>query len=270
MFEIGWDQAAGLRSDMAFGSAGLVPVVCPAQPARAYELLCRLALQVNALGREAVIIDASATEATQRRGNDGSHLGLLHALQDPGIAGLARPGDGADWLVMPGALGLQALQHTAQAGGAQVAIARLLAPFSSSALVLLFAPPQALIALLAGTKARALVPVLAMAQGSIDAYGALKLLVGAGLKPVLAPLADDEQPGVPSLAQVLESVADCAQRHLGLRAEIWNEHSWGQRALESALTRQGSGQTQPWQRAATANDAQGFAQQAAMTLTPWS
>jgi hypothetical protein len=80
MFEHGFDQAAGLRGEPPRAGAGLMPVACPAQPARAYEMLCTLAAHLTALGREAVIVDGSAPEASDRRsGHDGSHLGLLHA-----------------------------------------------------------------------------------------------------------------------------------------------------------------------------------------------
>jgi hypothetical protein len=161
MFDIGFDQAAGLRGNAvpAIGPS-LMPVASPAQPARAYEMLCTLAAHLTALGRAVVIVDGTATEATARRSNDGSHLGLQHALNDPSIAGLDRPVDHAEWLVMPGALGLQTLQQTSQAAGAAVAVARLLSPFAPGALVLLFAPAFVLGQLLGGLPAHALVPVL--------------------------------------------------------------------------------------------------------------
>jgi hypothetical protein len=238
MFDIGHDQAAGLRGEPPRAGAALMPVACPAQPARAYELLCTLAAHLTALGREAVIVDGSAPEASTRRaGHDGSHLGLLHALQDASISGLGRAPEGAEWLVMPAAHGLQSLQQTARAAGAGVALARLLSPFSPDALVILFAPAQALGGLFAGLNARALVPVLPQAQASIDAYGALKLLHGAGLSPVLAPLSPGFEPESVPLQQVVDTVADCAQRHLGLQVPTWPVHTWGLRVQESALTR---------------------------------
>lgn len=248
MFDIGHDQAAGLRGPSPRAGAALMPVACPAQPARAYEMLCTLAAHLTSLGREAVIVDASANEASPRSGLDGSHLGLLHALQDPSISGLGRAPEGAEWLVMPGALGLQALQKTAHAAGAGVALSRLLAPFSADALVLLFAPAQALGTLLAGFPARALVPVLPQAQASIDAYGALKLLHSAGISPVLAPLAPGFEPEAVPLQQVVDTVTDCADRHLGLRVDTWPVHTWGLRVQESALMRPDPSDTDALQR----------------------
>ena len=254
MFDIGFDQAAGLRNDPVRGGAALMPVASPAQPARAYELLCTLAAHLTALGREAVIVDGTASEASARRGNDGSHLGLLHALQDPSIAGLGRAPEGAEWLVMPGALGLQALQQTAAAAGAGVALSRLLSPFGPDALVLLFAPAQHLAALLPDTPARVLVPVLNQPQSSIDAYGALKLLHTAGLSPVLAPLAQGlENESVP-LQQVVDTVTDCAARHLGLTVDTWGVSTWGLRVQECALGRQDRNDTHHGQRSAAAGE----------------
>ena len=214
-----------------------MPVASPAQPARAYELLCTLAAHLTALGREVVIIDATASETPVRRGNDGAHLGLLHAMHDPSICGLARSGGGVDWLVMPGALGMQALQQTALASGGAVALSRLLAPFGPRALVLLFAPPQGLASLLQGLPARALVPVLPQPQASIDAYGALKLLHAAGISPVLAPLDLSPTPETAPLRQVVDTVADCARRYLDLSVDAWPLNTWGLRVQESALTR---------------------------------
>jgi hypothetical protein len=235
MFEVGFDQAAGLRADPVRGGPAMMPVASPAQPARAYEMLCTLAAHLKALGRVPVIIDGTAIENTERHPGDGSPPGLLHALLDPSISGLCRPSEGHEWLVMPGALGLKALQQTARTAGGTVALSRLLAPFAAGGLVLLFAPPQELSPLFSGLAARVLVPVLSQPQSSIDAYGALKLLSMAGATPVLAPMESDD-PEAP-LQQVLNTVADCAQRHLKLEVETWTEPVWGQCVLESALGR---------------------------------
>lgn len=234
MFEPGFDQAAGLRGEPPAGGPVLMPVASPAQPARAYELLCTLASSLTAQSRAVVIIDGTATEATSRDRHDGAHLGLMRVLQDPSIAHLDRPTDGADWLVMPGAVGLQALQETAQAAGAQVALSRLLTPFAPGVLVLLFAPAFSLAGLLQGLAARALVPVIEQPQSSIDAYGAVKLLHSAGLSPVLAPLASSAPA---ALQTVVNTVADTAQRHLGLPLESWPAATWALRVQESAIAR---------------------------------
>lgn len=236
MFDLGHDQAAGLRGTPAHGGPVLMPVASPAQPARAYEVLCTLAVQLEAIGRCPVILDGSAGESPARRDRGGAHLGLLHALQDPSIAHLERPaGEGGDWLVMPAARGLQALQQTARAAGAQVALSRLLSPFADSATVLLFAPATTIAALFGGLEARVLVPVINQPQSSIDAYGALKLLLGAGLSPVLAPLPEPD--GAVPLQKVVDTVADCAQRHLDSLVEIWASAGWGLRVQECALGR---------------------------------
>jgi hypothetical protein len=234
MFEPGFDQAAGLRAEVRTGSAGLVPVASPAQPARAYEWLCTLAGLLAAQGRPVVIVDATASEAGTRGARNGAHLGLLRALQDPSIANLDRAADGADWLVMPGAQGLCTLRETAQAAGAHAAISRLLAPFAPGVLVLLFAPAFELAGLLAGLVARTLVPVIEQPQSSIDAYGAVKLLHTAGLAPVLAPLASAAPA---SLQLVVNTVADTAQRHLGLTLETWPAASWARRVQAGAIER---------------------------------
>ncbi len=234
MFEPGFDQAAGLRAEVPSGSACLVPVASPAQPARAYEWLCTLAGTLAAQGRAVVIVDATAHESSARETRDGAHLGLLRALQDPSIANLEKAADGADWLVMPGAQGLRTLRETAHAAGAQAAVSRLLAPFAPGVLVLLFAPAFDLTGLLPALRARALVPVIEQPQASIDAYGAVKLLHTAGLAPVLAPLAS----GTPaSLQVVVNTVIDTAQKHLGLNLESWPAASWARRVQAGAIER---------------------------------
>lgn len=252
MFDVGHDQAAGLRAEPPSAGAALMPVASPAQPARAYEWLCTLAAHLTSMGREVVIVDGSAPEASPTRERNGSHLGLLHTLQDPSIAGLGAAPDGHEWLVMPAALGLQHLQQTARNAGPGVALARLLSPFSPDALVLLFAPAPALAALLGGLNARALVPVLPQTQATLDAYGALKQLHQAGLTPVLAPLQTDAGADV-ALQPVVDSVADCAERHLGLPVQVWPTHTWGLRVLDSALSRHHTPTRQPGQRPAVAD-----------------
>jgi hypothetical protein len=78
--------------------------------------------------------------------------------------------------------------------------------------------------------------VLNQPQATVDAYGALKLLHAAGLSPVLAPLATDETPAQTPLQQVVDTVTDCAQRHLGLAVDAWPVDTWGACVQASALT----------------------------------
>jgi hypothetical protein len=253
MFDIGHDQAAGLRAQTPRASAGplLMPVACPTQPARAYEWLCTLAAHLTAMGRDVVIVDASAHEAGGRHDRDGAHLGLLHALQDGAIAGLGAAPEGHEWLVMPAAQGVHLLQQTARTAGAGVALSRLLSPFAADTLVLLFAPAAVLASLLAGLDARVLVPVLPQTQATLDAYGAFKLVHQAGLSPVLAPLQTDAGADV-ALQTVVDSVADCAERHLGQPVQVWPTHTWGLRVLDSALGRQNTPKRPTGQRPAAA------------------
>ena len=235
MFEAGTDQAAGLRAAPMRHGPAMLAVASPAQPARAYELLCSLSAQLKSQGRLPVILDGTASEAAERRSGDGSHLGLLHALLDPAISGLGHPCDGHEWLVMPAAQGLKALRQTALAAGGTVALSRLLSPFAGGSLLLLFAPAHELSPLFSGLDARVVVPVLPLPQAAIAVYGAVKLLHMAGARPVLAPMAGADRG--PALEQALASVADCAQRHLGLGLEHWSEPVWAACAQEHALTR---------------------------------
>jgi hypothetical protein len=238
MFEIGHDQAMGLRSaSLANSAVRVMPVAAPAVPARGYELLCALASHLTSLGHPVVIVDGTASETPGRRSNDGSHLGLLHALQDPSIAGLEHAGDRTEWLVLPGMLGLQALQQTSRLAGPTVALSRLCAPFAPDTFVLLFAPAQILSPLLSGLTARTLVPVLNQPQATLDAYGAVKLLHGGGLQPVLAPMeADPSASSQIPLQKAVDSVVDCARRHLGAALDAWPTETWGQRVQECALS----------------------------------
>jgi hypothetical protein len=235
MFEHGFDQAAGLRGESRSGGPGLLAVASPAQPARGHEWLYMLAGCLANQARSVVIVDATANEASAGRRDTGNPPGLLRALQDPSISNLEHPCDLADWLVMPGARGLQALQETAQAAGAPVALSRLLAPFAPGVIVLLYAPAFELARVLPGLNARAMVPVIDQPQSAIDAYGSVKLLHSAGLSPVLAPLATG---GSQVLQPLVTNVTDCAARHLGLKLESWPAHTWGHRAQACAITPQ--------------------------------
>lgn len=235
MFEFSFDQAAGLRSAIPVAPARVLPVAATAQPARGYELLCNLASRLTHEDLQVVIVDASAKESELRGGADGRHLGLLQVLRDPSMAGLGRPVDEADWLVLPGARGLQALVNTAAAAGPEVALSRLLVPFAAGTLVLLYGAAASLSALLKGSDAQALVPLLAQPQASIDAYGSVKLLHSSGLRPALVPLADAADGAGADIHRLEETVLDCARRHLGLQLPSWPESTWAHRALEAAL-----------------------------------
>lgn len=221
MFDIGFDQAAGLRLEAQArdGGPALMPLASTALPARGFEWLCRLATELSDAGQRVLVLDACASER-------GADSGLACALADSGVVNLGA-GELGDWPVMPAAQGLQHLLRTAELAGAEQALSRLFAPFASGALLLLYAPAQSLAGLLGGVPARVLVPVVAQPQASIDAYGALKWLHAAGLKPVLAPL--------DASAQELANVIDCAQRHLGLSVPVWPRPAWRQRVADAAL-----------------------------------
>lgn len=236
MFERHAHQAAGLNAGPLYDSASLVPVVSPAQPARAYDMLYQLASQLDGMGLTPVILDATASEGPDGGRSAGRPLGLIHALANTSMPRIDRPAHG-DWLVMPAAQGVQSLQVTARAGGARVAVSRLLGPFGRQTVVLLFAPAASIAGLLGGIEKPVMVPVLAHPQAGIDAYAAFKLLRQAGLHPVLAPLADGQlSPQAGTVNQVVRSVADCAVRHLGVRAEIWPARRWSELACEGAIT----------------------------------
>jgi hypothetical protein len=244
MFEFGHDQAAGLRSAaLPVSEVRVIPVVSLTRPAQAYELLCTLAAHLSALRQAVVIVDGSATEQPGQRPQPGAHLGLLQALQNPGIAGLEQAPQGAEWLVMPGALGLQTLLQTARVAGPEVALSRLMAPFAPGVCVLVFAPAAVQAGLFGGLGARALVPVLDRTQSTLDTYGALKRLQQGDVTPVLVPWADGVGQSSVPLQQVVDTVTDCAQRHLGVAVDTWPQASWGRRAQVCALIATATGAT---------------------------
>ena len=233
MFERGAHQAAGLQAGPLHASASLVPVACPARPEQAYDVLYRLASQLDGEGLAPIVLDATTREGTQRQ-----PAGLAHALADPVVMQDRHTGRRSGWQIMPAAQGLQWLKTTAHAGGARVAVSRLLAPFDHSAIVVLYAPAPDLAMLLAGMGENVVVPVLGQVQSSIDAYGALKLLHQSGLRPVLAALDEPFGAGqAAGLDQVVRSVADCGRHHLGIEVEVWPVHRWGVLAREGAMTR---------------------------------
>ena len=236
MFEFGVDQAAGLRKPSAPApGVHVMPVVSLSRPALAYELLCTLAAQLTALRQSVVIIDGSAGEQPGQQRQPGVHLGLLQALQNPDVGGLEQAPQGAEWLVMPGALGLQALAQTTRLAGPAVALSRLAAPFSPGVCVLVFASAAVHAELFGGLGARALVPVLDRTQTTLDAYGAVKQLLQGDVTPVLAPWTDGMSPPAVPLQQVVDTVTDCARRHLGVAVDTWPQASWAQRTQLCAL-----------------------------------
>lgn len=238
MFEFGVDQAAGLlrSTSLPAPDVRVMPVVSLSRPALAYELLCTVAAHLDALGQPVVIVDGSASEQAGQWPAPGAHLGLLQALENPDIADLAQAPCGAQWLVMPGALGLQTLLQTARLAGPQVALSRLAAPFAPGVCVLVFASAAVHGSLFGGLGARALVPVLDRTQTTLDSYGAVKQLLQDDVTPVLAPWNDGLSPPAVPLQQVVDTVTDCAQRHLGVAVDTWAQASWGQRAQLCALT----------------------------------
>ena len=246
MFEFGHDQAAGLRArQLPAPDVRVIPLASLSQPAQTYELLCTLAAHLTALGQTVVIADGSANEQPSRQPSPGAHLGLLQVLQNPDITGLEQAPYGQEWLVMPSALGLQALMQIARLAGPGVALSRLAAPFAPGVCVLVLASAAVHANLFAGLGARVMVPVINQSQATLDAYSAVKQLHQGGVQPVLAPLADDLEATSPSAVQ---SVTACAQRHLGLTLDVWTVDTWGQRAQVCAITPPASRPAGAWPR----------------------
>lgn len=222
MFEPGFDQAAGLRGELPSPRSGtrFLALASPTQPSHAFEWLCQLALDLCANGQNVVVLDANASERSD------TAAGLIAALDDPAMAYLSAGAD-TDWLVLPARHGLQAVLATARTAGTEAAMARLLAPFSADALVMLFAPAPDVCELLDGRSCAVLVPLTDRPQASIDAYASVKLLHAVEQQPVLAPL--------DVAAQSIANVVDCAARHLGLALPVWPRTEWAYRLCDEAL-----------------------------------
>lgn len=245
MFDFATQQASASIQSALSDTAWVFPVAATARPGQGYEVLCTLASQLSAAGREVVIIDGSAQEVSLRRSGDGHHFGLVHALEDTSIVGLGAPGADSEWLVMPGAKGLQVLQRTARAAGAGFALSKLLAPFSPSTLVLVYAPAHVLCAILAGLSSHAMVPVLDLPQATVDAYGSVKLLHAAGLTPVLAPMAFEDASAKAPLSQVVRTVVDCTDRYLHYDIAQWPILAWSEEVQTHAFCAPWPPGTQP-------------------------
>lgn len=236
MFDPGVHQALGLQRSKLFEGPVVLAVASPSDPSQGYELLWEIGSQILAVGRVPVVLDAHAQEAPLHAGRGVGQQGLLQVLHDTSIVNIERGGADAEWLAMPAYEGLKTLQATAHAGGARLAISRLLAPFASSVVVLLYAPAISLAALLPGMPATVAVPVHSDAESGLNAYGSAKLLVQAGITPVLLPSADSRTGRAAShrLAKVVRNVGECAERHLGLSLAAWPRESWGYLAVDSA------------------------------------
>lgn len=236
MFDPGVHQALGLQRSRLYEGPVMLAVASPADPAQGYDLLWELGSQILAVGRVPVVLDAHAQESPLHAERFTGSQGLLQVLHDTSIVNIERGGASAEWLVMPAYQGLKTLQATATAGGPRLAISRLLAPFASSVVLLMYAPALSLAPFLRGMRATGAIPVQPSAESGLSAYGAVKVLVQAGVTPVLLPAADIRggKGASARLAKVVRNVGECAERHLSLPVAVWPRESWGYLAVDGA------------------------------------
>jgi hypothetical protein len=133
------------------------------------------------------------------------------------------------------------LQDTVATAGVRVALSRLLAPFDARIIVVLYASADELATLLHGLAMPVMVPVSPHPGERVGAYGAVKRLHLAGLRPVLlaAPpsMVDGEEDLADGHGGEVEAIQRCARRHLDLVVESWPVRYWGEWAREGAMTR---------------------------------
>ncbi|MBC7916720.1 MAG: hypothetical protein H7Y28_02815 [Rhodoferax sp.] len=206
-------QATGLQALSVLQGPQLVAMVSHGDESSDMPVLWKLCSAYLDLGYSITVLDATKRE---------SHAapGLARLLEDgfwPG--GQNRPE--AAWQILPAARGLQELHSRASAVGA--AWPQLGQLFADDAVVLVYAKPEVLAALLRDSSARPLLAVSSSKNALLTSYLALKrLLMDGRIEPTIVNVgglggADVEDP-MPTPVAV--NLAECARNFLGYQVRM--------------------------------------------------
>jgi hypothetical protein len=211
MLEGSTHQAAGLAALAAGHAPRIVALASHGDRRSELPLLWQLCAAWSALDYPLVVLDAHVRETERQPGLQQ----LLLDGEEP--ARIMR--DGADWPIVPAALGLTAL-GTPQASAPAVASAqraqRLAELFNGHELILLYAPAHELARALPASRLSPLLPVSTQDAALLTAYQALKQLLNMGkLRPTIVAVMDDAAPATRVAGHGLgRNLQDCARDFL--------------------------------------------------------
>jgi hypothetical protein len=218
-------QASGLQALTALQGPQLIAMVSHGDGPSDMPVLWRLCSAYLELGYSITVLDATKRETP-------AEPGLARLLEDgfwPG--GQHRPQ--AAWQVLPAARGLQELHtRTSGVGAAWPQLGQL---FADDAVVLVYAKPETLAALLRDSGARPLLAVSSSKNALLTSYLALKrLLMDGRVEPTIVNVSEhgDAEVEDPMPTPAAVNLAECARNFLGYQIRV----------LRVTLQKQGDGQ----------------------------
>lgn len=204
-------QAAGLAAMAAEHAPRIVALASHGDRRSELPLLWQLCAAWTALDYPLVVLDGHVRETDRQPGLQQ----LLTDSDEPAPLGQA----GADWPIVPAALGLTALGTPQASPPAEASAQRaqqLAELFRDYEVVLLYAPAHELARLLPAGRLSPLLPVSTHEAALLSAYHALKQLLNIGkLRPTIVAVMDDDAVATRVSGQsVCRNLQDCARDFL--------------------------------------------------------
>ncbi|MDE2615428.1 MAG: hypothetical protein KGL73_00235 [Burkholderiales bacterium] len=206
-------QASGLQALAALRGPQLIAMVSHGDEQSDMPVLWKLCSAYLELGYSVTVLDATKTESP-------AEPGLIRLLDDgfwPG--GNSRPE--AAWQILPSARGLQEL--LTRTSGTGVSWPQLAPLFDDDSVVLVYAKPEILAALLRDSGTRPLLAVSSSKNALLTSYLALKrLLIDGRVEPTIVNVSGigstDAENTLPTPVAV--NLAECARNFLGYQVRM--------------------------------------------------
>lgn len=211
MLDTGFHQAAGLNSFTPQAQLRVMAVASQERASSGLEMLWQICANLQRLGYPVVVLDGTALETDDAPG-------LSHLLQAPWNDGLNVSASVTSVAVLPAAKGMLQLQRQAHRDGTPP-LQSLQPYFRAYGMLVLHAPAGLLAPLLSHTST---IPLAVMEDGSagvLSCYKSLKqVATHTGLPCTVASVLQTDTPAERhKVLRALETLQDCADRHLGGR-----------------------------------------------------